>query len=500
MYNINTILSCKRAGALACFFLFQFFPAPANDLIWKFDPALQKVYISVLNLDKEEAYLALNKLDTRTNAYHKLYVQSLCETLDALISEDEEKFKKIDEAFKARFKFLDSEEESAETLFLKAELNLQRGFNLLNLGHEFNAVWAIRSAYNYTQECLAKYPNFVPIKKTSGVIQVMVGSVPENYRWFMSLLGMKGSVEVGQKQFQDLQNSSSSLSMEATILYYTIKGLINQQYEEATKGILESLEAQPFNRLALFLGVNMLMKNAQSEQALKLIETLDTYPQGLPMYYIEYLRGEILLQKGEYEKSIAAYRNFIAHYKSDNFKKDSYYKIALGYWFQRKTQLAYQHLEMARKTGKNVVPPDRYADFAIRENKFPNTKLYKLRLFTDGGYFEEAKNTLQDICPVDLKTNKDKAEYAYRKARLADKLNDPITAETFYLKAIQLTGENPWYFAPNAALQLGYLEKSRKAYSNAKKYFEMALSYKQHEYKNSIDSKAKAALEQLENR
>lgn len=500
MYKINTIFSCRKAGAVACFFLFQLLPSRANDLLWKFDPALQKVYISVLNLDKTEAYLELAKLDKQTNAYHKIYVQSLCETLDALISEDEEKFNKIEVAFKERFKFLDSENESAETLFLKAELNLQRGFNLLNLGHEFNAVWAIRSAYNYTQECLKKYPDFIPIKKTSGVIQVMMGSIPDNYRWFMSLLGMKGSVETGQKQFQELQNSSSSLSLEATILYYTIKGLINQQYEEASRGILESLEAQPFNRLALFLGVNMLMKNAQSEQALKLIQTLDSYPQGLPMYYIEYLRGEILLQKGEYEKSIAAYNSFITHYKSDNFKKDSYYKIALGYWFQNKRLLAFQYLEMAKKTGKDVVPPDRYADFAIKENNFPNTKLYKLRLYTDGGYFDEAKNILQDICPVDLKGEKDKAEYAYRKARLADKLNDHITAETFYLKTIKLTGDNPWYFAPNAALQLGYRARDQKEYATAKKYFELALSYKKHEYKNSIDSKAKSALENLANR
>jgi len=33
--------------------------------------------------------------------------------------------------------------------------------------------------------------------------------------------------------------------------------------------------------------------------------------------------------------------------------------------------------------------------------------------------------------------------------------------------------------------------------SDAKNYFEKALTYKKHEYKNSIDSKAKSALAQL---
>jgi hypothetical protein len=59
------------------------------------------------------------------------------------------------------------------------------------------------------------------------------------------------------------------------------------------------------------------------------------------------------------------------------------------------------------------------------------------------------------------------------------------------------SGENQWYFAPNSALQLGYIAQASHDYPTAKKYFEMALAYKKHEYKNSIDGKAKSALEQL---
>src|SRR5688572_23034853 len=229
-----------------------------------------------------------------------MYVQSLCETLDALISEDEKRFAEIEGLFRARFKVLEERPESPETLFLQAELNLQRGFNFLNLGQEFNAVWAIRSAYNFTQECLKKYPNFVPIKKTSGVIEVMIGSVPDKFHWFISLLGMKGSVITGQKQLEALRLSTSSLNIEANILYFTIKGFINQQIDESSKGFLELHKANPDNRLVLFLAVNMLVKNSQSEEAMKLIHHLDEKPEGLPMPYVDYLRAEIHLQRGEY--------------------------------------------------------------------------------------------------------------------------------------------------------------------------------------------------------
>lgn len=490
----------QRAGQLACFFLLcTTANSLAGDPVWKFDPNLQRAYQSVLNLETEKAKLELDRLSESTNPFHKIYVESFCETLDVLISEDVVKFEAIENKFKARFKYLESQPETAETLFLKAELNLQRGFNFLNLGQEFNAVLAIRTAYNQTEACLKKFPNFIPIKKTSGVIQVMIGSVPDKYSWFMSLLGMKGSVSTGQQQLQDLRLSNSSLSTEATILYFTIKGLINQQHEEASAGILKCLEEQPFNRLTLFLGVNMLMKNSQSEKALELINTLDKHPQGLPMFYIEYLRGEILLQKGEYDVAINAYKKFITNYKSDNFKKDSYYKIALCYWLKARPQEAHEYFEIAKKTGKDLAEPDRYANAQLKEATFPNAKLLKVRFYTDGGYYDEAQQSIKTIALADLHSEKEKAEYHYRKARLADKLGDLETAQLHYKKAVTLTGENPWYFAPNSALQLGYIARTRHDLDTARKYFEQALSYRKHEYKNSIDGKAKSALEELRN-
>jgi tetratricopeptide (TPR) repeat protein len=484
-----------RAGFLACSFLFFTDSIRAADNLWHFDSETQKIHKIILNLQTEQAYALLRSL--KTNEYHKMYIQSLCETLDVLISEDEEKFNRIETNFRDRFKRLDAMEPTAEVLFLKAELNLQRGFNFLNLGQEFNAVWAIRNAYNLTQECLKKYPAFVPIKKTSGVIQVMVGSVPDKYHWFMTLLGMKGSVVTGQKQLEDLRQSKSSLSIEATILYYTIKGLINQQIEESTKGFTEALKHEPSNRLLLFLTINMLMKDSQSEQALKLIHTLEENPNGLPMHYIDYLKGEVLLQKGNYQESIAAYQKFIQHYKSDNFKKDSYFKISLAYWLQNKKDLAKANFEKAKLTGRSVAEPDKYADAQLKEGVFPNAKILKVRLATDGGYYEEARNTLHTITPADLISLKDQTEYYYRKARLAHKTHELSAARIFYEQTIDMAGENPWYFAPNSALQLGYIAQEGKDYASARVYFSKALSYKRHEYKNSIDGKARSALDQI---
>ncbi|HZY78072.1 MAG TPA: tetratricopeptide repeat protein [Cyclobacteriaceae bacterium] len=492
----KTIISIRKAGVTVCLFLLLGFSSRANtDNIWTFDPELQKIHELVLNLEVDQAYKALDKI--KTNEFHKLYVLSICETVDILISEDEARFQKVETKFKERLKYLSSLTGSAETLFLQAELNLQRGFNFLNLGQEFNAVWAIRSAYNLTQECLKKYPDFVPIKKTSGVIEVMVGSVPDKYHFFMSLLGMKGSVVTGQKQLEQLRVSESSLSTEANLLYFTIKGLINQQIEEALRGFNSILKDSPDNRLALFLAVNMMMKNSQSEDALKLIHSLDANPGGIPIFYIDYIRGEIHLQKGDYPQAIAAYQKFITNYKSQNFKKDSYYKISLAFHLQGKPELAKANFEKAKVTGRDVVEPDHHADAQLKEGTLPNAKILKVRLYTDGGYYKDAKELFHSIVPTDLKSKKEEVEYFYRKARLAHKTNELSAAKIFYQQTIDMSGETQWYFAPNSALQLGYIAQASRDYPLAKKYFQMALTYKKHEYKNSIDGKAKSALEQL---
>ncbi len=371
----------------------------AQDNIWQFDPALDKIYHRVLSLQVDQAYTEIAQLKGG-NEFHKMYVQSFLETVDILITEDEKRFDKINEQIKKRIDKVSDMPETAETLFLRAELNLQRGFNLLNLSQELSAVLAIRQAYQASQECIKKYPSFIPIKKTYGVIQVMVGSVPGKYQWFMSLLGMRGSVKVGQKQLEELKVSKSSLNLEATIIYYAIKGFINQQFDEAAKGFQESLHQNPDSRLILFMAVNMLMKDSQSETAMKLIHELDKRPVGLQMPLIEYLRGEALAQRGEYAPAIVAYQKFQKTFKSQSLKKDSEYKIALCYYMLGDMTTAVKYFESAKTMGRTSADADKYADAMLQEGKFPNQKILRVRFLTDGGYYPKRKMPCRKSSPL----------------------------------------------------------------------------------------------------
>jgi TolA-binding protein len=111
----------------------------------------------------------------------------------------------------------------------------------------------------------------------------------------------------------------------------------------------------------------MLMKDSQAENTLELFNVLDKFPQGLQMYYVEYLRAEALLQKGEYQKAIAAYQKFQKGYKSSSYLKDSYYKISLCYWLMGDEQQAKSFFEKAKVSGKANAEPDKYAAKQLEE-------------------------------------------------------------------------------------------------------------------------------------
>jgi hypothetical protein len=70
---------------------------------------------------------------------------------------------------------------------------------------------------------------------------------------------------------------------------------------------------------------------------------------------------------------------------------------------------------------------------------------------------------LHTILPSDLVTLKEQTEFYYRKARLSQKTGEISAAKLFYAQTIDMSGDNPWYFAPNSALNLGYIAQSQKS-------------------------------------
>ena len=88
-------------------------------------------------------------------------------------------------------------------------------------------------------------------------------------------------------------------------------------------------------------------------------------------------------------------------------------------------------------------------------------------------------------------------EYLYRLARVQQKMGQENLAIINYEKAFKLGEGHPYYFSSSSALQLGLISEAKGDKEAAKKYFQKVLSSDKHDFKNSIDQKAKAGLSRL---
>jgi tetratricopeptide (TPR) repeat protein len=476
-----------KAGISACLFLFLVTQARAKQ--FTFDPKEKASYQQVLNLNFDR-----NNSPDETSV-QQAYINALGEALELLITEDKSNYVLYEERFENRLeKKWNATPEAIQ--FLEAELHLQWSFVYLKFGHEFDAASHLHEAYKIAQRCRRKFPKYTAIRKTTGLLEIMIGSVPEKYSWLLNVLGMKGSVSRGLEDMAMVISSDSPLSFETKLLSSVVHGFVFQKPDVGVTEVTKLLDTDPDNRATLLLGAVMAMKNSDSETALGLLTKLEE-AKGFPLSFTKYLTGEILLHKGEYEKSIRAFESFLSEWKGINYIKDSYYKIGLCFHLQQQSELADKYFQLAKVNGESATEADKSAARTLSDEELPNIVLSKARYAMDGGYYDRAFSILWSIKKQDLKTRRDEVEYYYRKARLEHKTNHIAAARLFYEQTIDMAQSEHWYFAPNSCLQLGYIYAAEKKMNEARTYFEKAISYKHHEYKNSIDSKARSALNEM---
>jgi tetratricopeptide (TPR) repeat protein len=480
----------KKASVITCLFLLSaLFSAPAQDCAFPVDTETHR---RILNLQFEIATQVVPA--PKSVADH--YLLSLAESLELIVSENPMHFSEYEDNFQDRLD-LNLTANQRDLDFLRAEAKLQWAFVYLKFGHEFDAALNLRDAYQIARDLKRKAPDYLPIRKTTGLLNVIVGSVPEKYNWILSLLGMEGSISEGIKDLNKVRTSTCFLKNESDLLYALVQGYILQKPDSGLVAINHALTKNPADQLTLFLTAALLIKNSQSEEALKFLKKFKEQQTGIEISYADYLMGEVFLHTGDYEKAITAYVGFIEKYKGQNYIKDAHFKIGLCFWLNGIRGKAMEYFTLARSAGRAESEADKAADRSLKETDYPHVMLSKARYFTDGGLYEKAEGILDSIPKSGLPNQHDQTEYYYRRARLAHKSGRIDAAKLFYRQTIDLAGRAHWYFAPNACLQMGYILLDEQKKSEAKKYFQQALEYKNHEYKNSIDAKAKSALAQL---
>jgi hypothetical protein len=391
----------------------------------------------------------------------------------------------------------DGPESSPFQLFARSVIHFQWAAVKIKMGSSLDAGLEFRRSFVESQECRHRYPSFGPAVMVGGAMQVVAGTIPDGYKWLSSLLGIRGSVKEGMAdldRFLRLDDEWSELFRdEATFYDLYLRFYILNQREQVFEYIRQHDLDVRNNYLFVYLYANLCINDQRSALAEQVIDGRSRAPGYLDMPVWDLEMGYARLNRLEPETP-AYLERFLRRFKGRFYVKDALEKLGWYYYLKGEQAVADSLRREVLRRGSAESDADRQALKEARSGIWPNKTLLRARLLTDGGYFKEALESLQGVSTSSFTLPADRCELAYRLGRIYDGLGKKDEAVSAYLTTIK-TGEGlREYYAARAALQAGYIFEGRGDCAQAMAFFQKCLSLKDHDYKNSLDQRAKAGI------
>jgi hypothetical protein len=383
-------------------------------------------------------------------------------------------------------------------LYSQSLIRLQRGAVQIKFGNFWDAGWDIRKAYLLIKENRKKFPKFSPNEMVYGALESVMGTIPKGYKWLTNLLGMRGSINEGMKKMKAFTNSNEywarQFSNEACFIYPYLLFHIANERKEALDFVENKKLDLVNNHLHAFMAANLSLNNKDAAQCKLIILHRNKSPEYLSTPVWEFQLGYAQLYHVELKEAIHHFEQFTQQFKGKFYVKDSYQKISWAYYLQGNQQEAEANRKLTLTKGSTTSDADKKANRDAKENNWPNPLLLKARLLSDGGYHSEAYKLLQGKTSNDFSSTEDKLDFAYRAARIYDDLGRKDDAIKNYLLAIKLGGNRREHYAARAALQIGMIYEERGDKANAILYYQQCINMEGHEFKDSLDQKAKSGI------
>jgi hypothetical protein len=486
---------------ISLLFLFNTVSAQKN---FDFNPQCQRAYKEIIQLKLVNGQKILNaEKAAHPDNLIPYFLENYIDFFVLFFNEDPAEYAARKDNLDKRIQLMEEGAASSPLyLYTKSVIHFQWAAVKIKFGNNWDAGWEFRRSFLLSKENQKKFPAFAPNDMLFGAMQVAAGTIPDGYKWLSNLLGLKGSIKSGMQQLEKFLNENDSWAMlyreEAVFYYLYLKFYIENKKDEVFTFITQKNIDVKNNHLFTYLAVNLGVNNQQSAYAANIILQMNNDPGYLDMPVWDMEMG--YAKFNHLEPDAAIYLNrFIERSKGKFYVKDVLQKLSWFYYLHDDQQKANDTRKLLIEKGNTESEADKQAQKEATTNKWPNKLLLKARLLNDGGYHEEALKLLQGKTSSDFLLPEEKLEFAYRLARIYDDLGRKDEAIAAYLTAIKLGENRKEYFAARAALQIGFIYEARNQQQNAIAYFQKCLDLKNHDYKNSLDQKAKAGIARCKN-
>ena len=477
---------------------------------YDFNHQCREVYNEILNFRFNEAQTLIDQeLQEHPDNLIPVFLENYIDFFKLFTGENKLEFEVLKGNKSKRLKLLEKgDKKSPYYRFCLAGVKLHWAFARLKFGEYTTAAFEIRSAFLLLKENEKLFPNFLPNEVGRGILHVIVGLIPDNYRWLANIAGLDGTIEEGVAELDSVFYYDGSnkvynlfkpeacfyLAFVYTNLYYNKQKSLDliSQFDRDSSFI--EYRNSP---LIIFAKSSIYMKSGLNDNVVKLLSSYHP-PQGTyPFLYLEFLEGLANLSRLD-TTSAMFFNSFLDKFKGINYIKSGHQKLAWIFLLQGDTNSYKTEIFKAGKTGHTFVDDDKQAHSEYNVEIIPAIPLLKARLLFDGGYYQEALNILLNTSLEDyIRSRKDLAEYTYRLGRIHHQMGNIKKAEKFYTKTVFLGRDIPHYYAANAALNLGLIYEKRGDFVGADTNYRICVSLKHDEYQNSLRQKAKAGLNRL---
>ncbi len=476
---------------------------------FEFNKNCTEAYNLILSLRFSEArkFISSERYNNPENAI-PTFLENYIDFLGAFISEEEGQFGKLTSSLPDRKERIEKENTNSPYYrYCLATMDMQVAFTRMKFGQYVKAATEINRAYKLLEKNKREYPDFIPQQITLGLLHTLIGSIPDKYTWVKKAVGLKGSVNGGINEMQQVLNSSNQSAhwkyLQSEALFMLSLASVNLSADTSFSGKLlrfynteDGIDLVKSNPLLSYCKSIICFKRGLNDQGIQVLLSRPKGTRFFHFHYLDYLLGVAKLNRLDNDSWIYLI-NFTANFNGKNYIRSAYQRLAWYYLLNGDEKRYKEYMNRIHLTGDNTTDSDKKALRDAESGEFPNIQLLKAQLLFDGGYYDRALDELSGYNRNPSKTEHHQLEYLYRAGRIYHESGKITEAIRYYKLTIEKGEDKPWYFAANAALQLGMIYENLKSKDAARIYYQKSLSMNPNEYKNSIAQKAQAGLSRL---
>ncbi len=488
----------KKAFVCVLFILFGSQVFAAGNYV--FDATCRQAYNDIISLKINSGQQLVNKAKQQ-NADNLIpdLLQGYIDFFVLFFNEDPAEYKARKNGIDDRIDdFKDGNENSPYYNYCISVAYLQKAMIAIKFNERLSAFFAFKKAFSYIKDNRKAYPDFLPNNMIYAPMQVIAGVIPDGYKGVAGLLGIKGSVNNGMAMMRSFINSNDSNARfffnEAAFYYCYLLFYIKNEPAEAFAFIKQNNLDIVNNHLFAYMTANLALNSKQAEYSKNVILNRNPSPDYLDIPIWNYELAFIKLDHLELAEAAKYFETFLQKFKGSFYVKDAYQKVSWCYYLLGNMTAAEKARQQLLKRGNAISDADKQAYREAKNGTYPNAFLLKARLLNDGGYNIEALQMLVGKTTSTFTKAEEKLEFNYRVGRIYDDLGRDTEAIQAYNATIALGKNSKEYFASRAALQTGLIYEKQGNKTEAIKYYKTCLDMGDHDYKDSIDQKAKAGI------